>query len=258
MKRALTFVFLTLIIAVSSSRLTGQDFLVTTKGDTLQGEIKPLSYGTDKKVQVTQAGKKKITYSLFQVKSYSIKGETFLPVKGPNGYTFMKLVKSGYLSVYTFQSSNQINFDGTFLLKKDGQGVELPNISFEKVMKKFLDDCPEVTDKIERDELNKKDLDKIVDQYNSCVQNRSVNHQAVIATRVERSKSITAWDVLENKIKNQPEFEAKNNALEMVAEIKSKISTSQKIPNFLLEGLKSSLSSDVFKTELENALKEVN
>lgn len=257
MKSAPTNIFI-LSLVLSSLCSFGQDFLVTTKGDTLRGEIKPLVYGTDKKVQVTEAGKKKVVYSIFQVKSYSLKGETYQPVKGPSGYTFMKLIKSGYLSLYAFQSDNQVNFDGTFLLKKDGDGIELPNLSFKKGMKKFLDDCPSVVGKIDSDELNKKDLDKIIDQYNSCIENRTVDHEKIIAKRTEQSKNMTAWDVLEAKVKTQPDFEGKNNALEMIGEIKGKISSSQKIPNFLLEGLKSSLNGEVFKTELENALKEVD
>ena len=257
MKSAPTNIFI-LSLVLSSLCSFGQDFLVTTKGDTLRGEIKPLVYGTDKKVQVTEAGKKKVVYSIFQVKSYSLKGETYQPVKGPSGYTFMKLIKSGYLSLYAFQSDNQVNFDGTFLLKKDGDGIELPNLSFKKGMKKFLDDCPAVVGKIDSDELNKKDLDKIIDQYNSCIENRTVDHEKIIAKRTEQSKNMTAWDVLEAKVKTQPDFEGKNNALEMIGEIKGKISSSQKIPNFLLEGLKSSLNGEVFKTELENALKEVD
>ncbi len=258
MKFIRTYIFLLVPIVMSSICAFGQDFLITAKGDTLQGDIKPLLYATDKKVQITEPGKKKVIYPLFKIKSYTLKGETFQPVKGPSGYTFMKLLKSGYLSLYAFQSENQVNFDGTYLLKKDGNGMELPNLSFKKGMKKFLEDCPEVANKIEGDELNKKDLDKIIDQYNSCIENRTVNHEKIIATRVERSKTISAWDVLEEKIKTQPDFDGKGNALEMVGEIKSKISASQKIPNFLLEGLKSSLKSEVFKPELENALKEVN
>jgi len=257
MRSALVHIFM-LCLVLSPFYSFAQDFLVTAKGDTIQGEIKPLLYGVDKKVQITEPGKKKTIYSLFQVKSFSIKGETYQPVKGPAGYTFMKLIKPGYLSLYTFQSENQANFDGTYLLKKDGQGMELPNLSFKKGMKKFLGDCQAVADKIEQDELNKKDLEKIVDEYNSCIQNRTADHEKIIAKTTEQTKSMTVWDVLEEKIKTQSDFEGKNNALEMIAEIKSKIATSQKIPNFLLEGLKSSLNGDVFKTELENALKEVN
>jgi hypothetical protein len=257
MKSAPTYIFILSLVFCSFCSF-GQDFLVTTKGDTLRGEVKPLVYGSDKKVQITETGKKKVTYPLFQVKSYSLKGETYQPVKGPSGYTFMKLIKSGYLSLYAFQSENQVSFDGMYLLKKDGDGMELPNLSFKKGMKKFLDDCPVVADKIDSDELNKKDLNKIVDQYNSCIENRTVDHEKIIAKRTEQNKNMTAWDVLEAKVKTQPDFEGKNNALEMIGEIKSKISSSQKIPNFLLEGLKSSLTGEEFKTELENALKEVD
>ena len=44
----------------------------------------------------------------------------------------------------------------------------------------------------------------------------------------------------------------------MISEIKGKISASQKVPNFLVEGVKNNLNQEVFKTELENALKELN
>ena len=44
----------------------------------------------------------------------------------------------------------------------------------------------------------------------------------------------------------------------MISEIKGKVSTSQKVPNFLIEGLKNTLNQDVFKTDLDNALKELN
>jgi len=44
----------------------------------------------------------------------------------------------------------------------------------------------------------------------------------------------------------------------MIAEIKGKVARSEKVPNFLIEGLKSTLTQEVFKTDLENALKEIN
>ncbi len=252
------YIFLTLSVILFSSSTFAQDYLITQKGDTLKGEIKPLAYGVDKKVQLTEAGKKKVVYPFFSVKSFSYKGEIFQPVKGPDGYTFMKLLKSGYLSLLSFQSANQVTYDGQYLLKRDGAGTEVPNLSFKKVMKKFLDDCPLVADKIDNDELNKKNLAQIVDEYNVCIDSHSIDHKKVIATRNEQIKKVSAWDLLEEKVKTQPDFEGKANALEMINEIKGKISTSQKIPNFLVDGLKNSLKEDVFKVELENALKEIN
>ena len=250
-----------------STGLFGQDYVVTIQGDTLKGEVKALTYSAEKKVQITEPGKKKVVFPFFKVKVFTSDGELYQPLKGPDGYTFMKVLKTGYLSLYAFQMKNQTGFDGMYLAKLDGSGMEVPNLTFKKGMKKFLDDCPSVTYKIENDQLNKRDLHKIVDEYNACVKAPAVVHtpaSPVVAAPVvaapapvEKSSS-AAWNTLEEKVKAQPDFEGKADALEMIGEIKSKMAASQKVPNFLIEGLKSSLNQDVFKTELENALKEIH
>jgi hypothetical protein len=79
-----------------------------------------------------------------------------------------------------------------------------------------------------------------------------------MAEQVVQEKVIGVWDVLEQKVKAEPDFEGKSNALDMIAEIKGKVSRSEKIPNFLIEGLKSTLTQETLKTDLENALKEIN
>ncbi len=256
MKRNILRLFFTAFILLLFTNAYTQDFFVTLQGDTIRGEIKPLTYGSERKVQVTEPGKKKVIYPFFKVKAYSLNGDIYQPVKGPNGYTFMKLIKAGYLSILSFQAENQTTYDGLWLLKKDGDGIEVPNLTFEKGMKKFLDDCPALVKKIDNDVLNKKDLHQIVDEYNACMTNPAPVEEKPIAA--QPAKSLAAWDALENKVKSQPDFPEKNNALDMISEIKGKISTNQKVPNFLIEGLKSSLNQDVFKAELDNALKEIN
>ena len=244
---------------ILSLAVSGQDFIVTIQGDTLVGDVKALTYGPEKKVQITEAGKKKVVYPFYKVKSFSLDNELFQPVKGPQGYTFMKLIKAGYLSLYAFQSNNQNLYDGQFLLKKDGDGIEVPNITFKKGMKRFLDDCPTVADKIDSDVLNKKDLLQIIDEYNTCITNAAANTRPVAESKpVIPANVLNSWNALENKVKSQSDFAEKENALEMIGEIKSKISTSQKIPNFLIEGLKSSLNQNEFKAELDSALSTLN
>jgi hypothetical protein len=222
------------------------------------GETKPLLYGLDKKVQLSQEGKKKVVYPMFQVRAFQYRGEIYQPVKGPDGYAFMKLQKAGYLSLYTYQLPNQTTFDGYYLLKMDGKGTEVPNISFKKAMQKFLSDCPSVAEKIDKGDFSKKDLNAIIDAYNNCIDLNTVDHSKVIADQKVQQKVIGAWDVLEEKVKAEPEFEGKSNALDMISEIKSKVARSEKIPNFLIEGLKGTLTQETFKTELETALKEIN
>ena len=111
--------------------------------------------------------------------------------------------------------------------------------------------------------MHKRDLHQIVDEYNACMQGRpSTPVQPTVAAKpaqpAQPEKSTSAWDALESKVKSQPDFEGKSDALEMISEIKGKISASQKVPNFLVEGVKNNLNQEVFKTELENALKELN
>src|SRR4030095_9164882 len=115
----------------------------------------------------------------------------------------------------------------------DGDGIEVPNLTFEKGMKKFLDDCPALVKKIENDVLNKKDLYQIVDEYNACMDNPVPVEEKPIASKpTQPEKNLAAWDALEAKVKSQPDFPEKGNALDMISEIKSKLSTSQKVPNF--------------------------
>ncbi len=251
-------IFLLIIILLVYKCADAQDFVVTSKGDTLMGEVKPLFYGVDKKVQLNQEGKKKVIYPMFQVRSFLYKGELYQPVKGPDGYTFMKLQKSGYLSLFSYQLPNQVTFDGQYLLKLDGKGTEVPNISFKKSMEKFLSDCPGVAEKLDKGDYSKKDLHKIIDEYNACIDANTVDHGKIIAVQQVNQEVIGVWDVLEGKVKAEPDFEGKSNALDMIAEIKGKVARSEKVPNFLVEGLKSTLTQETLKPELENALKTIN
>lgn len=232
-----------------------QDYLLTNRGDSIAGEIHPLLYGPQKKVQVTSADKEKTTYSLFDIREYSLDGEIFRPVKADNGYVFMKLVQPGYLSVYAFQQENQSRFDGLFLKKMDGAQMVVPNLGFKKYVSQFLEDCPAVVQKIKDGELGKKNLTELVSYYNTCVSERTVDHKQEIARIDDENQKISVWDSLEEKVKAR-DFAEKTNALEMIGEIKNKIRQEERIPNFLIEGLKNSLEGAGLSDELKAAIGE--
>lgn len=234
-----------------------QDYLLSTRGDSIAGDVKPMAFGTDKKVQVVSNGQKTVL-PLVQVKAFRYRDEMYHPVKGDRGYDFMKVIKNGYLSLYAFQMEGQFTYDGLYLVKKDGSRMEVPNLSFKKFVSRFLGDCPQVSEKIQTGEYNKKKLFEIVDEYNACVDERTVNHKQVIVQRRDQEKKIGSWDDLEKAVKEKEEFNGKNDALEMIAEIKGKINRNEKVPNFLIEGLKNALSSADLDTELESAIAELN
>lgn len=235
---------------------TAQDYILTTKGDSLTGEIKPLLYGPEKKVQLVSADKNKTVLSLFEVREYSYEGDIFHPVKGETGYVFMKLIQPGYLSLYAFQPENQVRFDNLLLRKIDGGQTVVPNMGFKKYISKFLEDCPAVSERIKEGELTRRNLSEVVDAYNACIASRTVNHQEVITQRQDQKVRITNWDSLEKAIEGK-DFPEKNNALEMISEIRNKIERQEKIPNFLVEGLKNSLRETGLSPQLDTALSEM-
>jgi hypothetical protein len=234
-----------------------QDYVLTTRGDSLTGEVKPLFYGNAPKVQLTTPGDEKTTLSLFEVRAFSHDGEIYHPVKGETGYVFMKLLQPGYLSLYAYQPENQTRFDGLFLKKLDGEKMVVPNIGFRKYISQFIEDCPDVVERVKEGELGKKNLDELITAYNACIEGRTVDHVKEISIRREQTTIINAWDALEEKIQEK-DFSEKNNALEMIAEIRKKVRQQENIPNFLVEGLKESLKDTGLSDELNQALKEIN
>jgi hypothetical protein len=249
----LLFILLMLVYQCAGA----QDFLVTTKGDTVFGETKPIMFSNDKKVTVVDKDKNKTTYSIFQIRTFSSRNDTFVPVRTGTGYTFMKVVKAGYLSFLKFQLENQVTFDGHYLLKMDGQGIEVPNLAFRKVISTFLSDCPVVAERVRDGELKKNELLNIVNEYNACIDKRSEQQAQVSAQKKVVEEKINSWDVLETKLKAKADFQGKQDALDMITDIKSKINRKEKVPNFIIEALKSSLSGAAVDTELAAALKEL-
>jgi hypothetical protein len=256
LKSMKTLIILPIALFVTLA-LHAQDYVITAKRDTLVGEVKPILYGAEKKVQITTADKKKSTFPITQTSAYLYKGERFEPVRTDKGYTFMKVVKPGYLTLYAFQMENQMTFDGLYLVKRDGTRTEVPNLSFKKVMTRFLADCSSVSTRIDQGDLSKKDLNEIVDEYNLCISSRTQDASQAMARRREQIQKASPWDDLENKVKAEPDFNGKKDALDMIAEIKTKIARSEKVPNFMLEGLKSSLAQPSLKEALDAALKEI-
>lgn len=233
------------------------DYVVTTKGDTIQGKVKYLNYGVEKKVQVITDAKKDV-YSILQTKGFKMENEVYHTVRYGQGYTYMKLVTGGYLSLYAFQEPNEVTWDGNYLLKRDGGNLEVPNIGFKKNLKKFMDDCPVVAARIEAGEFSRSEISKIVDAYNQCIDQNTQNKNQAPPPLKEVEEKLKTWNQLETKVKDLDNFDRKINSLEMIQEIKLKISNGEKIPNFLKEGLTDALKDQSsVQGLLENALNEI-
>lgn len=237
------------------------DYVVFLQGDTLYGEINYLNYGKDKRVQITHGEKNKSTYSMMQIKSFQMDNEQYHLIKMIDQYTFMKPAHLGYLSLYLFQFENQLTWDGQYLYRLDGKGIEVPNLSFKKRMGEFLADCSALADDVIEGKLGKKDLSQIINLYNECIAKRTESLENA-ATKdiqemsIEKSK---IWGELETAVQNSEVLSDKETILEMIIEAKAKVMNSEKIPNFIIDALKKSIEPDsISKALLNQALKESN
>jgi hypothetical protein len=250
----LLFILFMLVYQCSQAQ---EDYLVTTRGDTVRGELKLLFYGPEKKIQVKSESGKEL-YSILNTKTFFYGGDYYRPAKSPDGYVFMKIIKSGYLSILAFQVEKASTYDGRFLLKADGQGLEVPNLGFKKQVAKFLGDCESVSYKLENDVYGKKDLEKIVDEYNACIEGKSAQTTQAITREKDAGVKSNTWDTLIEKINQHPDFEGKSTALEMATDIKSRVQRGEKVPNFVIDGLKKTLDEQSeLKPVLEQALSEI-
>jgi hypothetical protein len=82
--------------------------------------------------------------------------------------------------------------------------------------------------------------------------------ETAIAQRSETNSSQNSWDQLMENINQHADFPDKATALEMTSDIKKRISRGEKVPNFVVDGLKNILSgqSDL-KESLDKALAEI-
>lgn len=261
MKKNMIQVLMILLFVIGYSTASAQgDHVVTIRGDTLWGKVKYFANSgvkyantSAKYVQLTPENGKKSTHEILQTIAFKLKDEVYHTIKFEQGYTFMKLIKPGYLSLYSYQPENQTTWDGRYFVKKDGSLLDVPNLGFKKRVPRFLADCPDVVKRIESGILDRSDLLKIVEEYNVCVELKT-NPKPV-----KKSHANEAWVNLESAIKALPEFNKKTDAIEMIREIQNKLSKNETVPSFLINGLKDTLKDQSsIKETLDRALEKLN
>ncbi|MFN3841600.1 MAG: hypothetical protein ACK4RF_12915, partial [Cyclobacteriaceae bacterium] len=200
----------------------------------------------DQKIQLTDESRKKTVYGKLQVKGFTMDGNHYHPIRTTEGYTVMQLLKSGYLSLYAFQLENQSTWDGQYLYKRDGSGLEVSSLLFKKRLKSFLSECSEVAAKIESRELSRNNLDEIIDQFNICIDQRTAD--AAIQTAVA-----SKLDELETAVNELEESENKTTALEVIAELRLKVQRGEKVPAIFSKTLLDALAAYPQLTALAQA-----
>jgi len=222
----------------AADMLAQTDYAVTSKGDTLKGTTKILTYDLLDRVQV-KINKKKKVYTALEVKAVFVDGVVYHTVKYDNGFRYMKLIKPGFLSLYGFRQLNQSAYDGQFLVMKNGKSMEVPNLTFKKSMANFLSDCADVAERIKSGDLGKRDMDQIIDRYNSCLQFKTEQkiETEPVPTAVETEKMV-AVNYLISKVEAAADFAEKADVLDLLKDLRSKVGRNEILPNYLTKDIK--------------------
>lgn len=239
------FYWIGFFVFVNMTSFAQSDFIVTLRNDTLYGEVRIQSYDQQDRIQLI-VDKKKENYKATQVAFVSIKGDIYKAQELENSIRMMRLVKEGFLSIYAFKVENQSSYDGRMLVRKDGTSMEVPNLSFKKAMMAYLADCKTVSEMIKNGSYSRNDLEKIVEDYNTCMVSGSGEIASVKAKSDEQSTIQNEKTGIINDFTKKIaalDFESRKDALEILQDIQTKVSRNETIPNYQIEALKSLLSA---------------
>lgn len=231
-----------ILILIGFSAVGQSDYLVTLRSDTIKGDVRIMSYDQLDRVQISTNGKKQ-TLSALDVLIVSMDNEFYKAVKLDNAIRLMRVIRSGYLNLYAFKLPNQTGFDGRYLLKLDGTSMEVPNLGFKKIMANYLSDCTELSENLKTGDMGKQDLIEITDLYNECISKAKppVQQETISTAELEnKTTQMAAIQTLMDKIKEQ-DFSTKADALDILADIQSKITKNENVSNYLIGGLQSAL-----------------
>lgn len=228
------------------------NYAVTVKGDTLRGTIQLMTYDLQDRLVITR-DKKKENYTALQVPTLYLDSVLYKVQRLDNGYRYMQVLKSGFLSLYGFRMKNQFGFDGRMLIKMDGSKLEVPNIGFKKQLSEFLGDCDVLAERIRNAELGRKEIDQIIDLYNECAETKkavqTLTQAAMAAPNATATPQATALEKLAARVRGAALANQKD-VDDLIADMATKLTNNQKIPNYQIGALKEFLAGKGLDAEL--------
>lgn len=226
-----------LLCSVTISNAQDQ-WLVTVKLDTIRGKIfldHGGSYQPDEaRVKI---GKDKSSYKAYQVRSvYLGDNDTYETVKIDQRYQFVKVdLKGKYFSQYLYidpSAGNVSNYSLKLMVNWKGEMYKVSNLTPRKRFALFFEDCESVKTKIEAGELKKKDLKKIFDAYDECIDQAQAAQPVAVIKEVAPPKGLTEF-IEDLKSQNLYNDDLDN----MIKDISQKLANKQAIPQYLQQAV---------------------
>ena len=242
---ALSFVLFSLATVSAQDSEEVESYVVNLKSDTIYGKVViHIRKGQMQSVSV-KTEEDKLNFKVYQVLAVATDdGSIYHTKKILEKYQFAKLVYPGYASYYLYSSEEVAadKFTQQVLIKPDGQHVTFSSLAFRKRVAEFLGDCEAVQLKIEEGEYKRKDLEAILDEYNSCIISQTEMRAQAIAKAPTLSTSeqakIDAFAGFVQKVAKMDEFNGNKELMDMLNDVQSKLTDKESIPGYLKGAIK--------------------
>ena len=239
-----------LVCLLASGAVPAQDYLVTTKQDTLRGKLTISGYTTSDRA-VLMADNKRSEFQAYLVLAVRIDSNTFVPVRTPEAFRLMQLKKRGLVSLCLGRQAPGTPYNIPYLVKLSGESMEVNALRFKRSMARFLSECGTVRQKIEEGSLGRNDLEKIVDTYNRCLE-----QQTTVAFTSTEDPKLTAITAFNQKLSSDSSIPAE--AREILKDLYAKVKEGRSAPNYLKEGLREALKAHpAYTADLEQLLAKI-
>lgn len=223
--------YLLLSLSLVCLGLHAQDYLVTSRNDTLRGELSIMSLEKFDKVTLT-VDKKKTDHPAYAILLAYIDSARYIPVRTVDAFRMMKAYKSGMVSLCYARQSSGRPYDIPYLVKKSGGTLEISAIRFKANVSKFLAECSSLRNSIEEGKLGRNDLEKIVDTYNSCLEQQST----VAFSVTTEDPKLAALNSFHNRLSS--DSAVPEDAKEILKDLYMKVKDNKPVPTYLSEALR--------------------
>lgn len=221
------------LLLVSLSPALAQDYVVTTRRDTVRGSLTIHSNPTADRVVVVQPNGK-TDYAAYQVLRIWMDSVLYQPVRTTEAFRFMRIARGGMVSLCYARQSPGTPYNIPYLVKISGESMEVNALRFKKTTSRFLSECNSIRQKIEEESLGRNDLDKIVEGYNRCLE-----QQTTVAFTTSEDPKLSALNAFNKKVSKDTAIPSE--VTEILKDLFMKVKEGKPVPQYLAEGLRTSL-----------------
>lgn len=185
MTRFFTLVALALICSLPAMAQTAftPGYVITTKGDTLRGEIKynpKKSFPQYRKVTLKISETEIKTFKADKLKKYVMGDTEYLSWFLEEEQVFIKCLSTGAIALYEAQfefinSKNETEVETQYYIQKNGSSdmEKLKSAKFRKQVAEYVSDHAELVKDLEEKKYDLQNVPEVVNTYNEWVKQKS-------------------------------------------------------------------------------------